>query len=391
MRTVAVYLLREIITPFFLGLGVFTTILLIARILKLIEMVVNRGVALMEVLRLFSFILPTFLEVTVPMAVLLAVAVGFGRLASDGELVALKASGLSLPQLSIPVGLFAIAVWIFASLISLYARPWGNTHLRSTLFDLAKSRATAGIRERIFNDDFDGLVIYVDKIEPPGDTLRGILIADRRDQKQRSTIFAKAGSVVPNEQTHSIVLRLLDGTVHSFFQYDHSYHRTDFATYDIALDLAAALGKLEPRERDPSELTIEELNDAISRKEQSGASSSRERIELHRKFAVPFASLIFAMIGIPLGSRPTRAVRSRSFAISVALVFVYYLLLTLGESLAQRDLLRPSVALWIPNIVFAPISIVLFLRSANDAVVRSHYTQTVLASIVRLVRVPKAP
>ena len=359
------YVLREVIAPFLLGLGVFTIILLIARILRLIEMVVNRGVPLIDVVRLFSYILPTFLEVTVPMAVLLAVAVGFGRLSSDGELVALRASGISLFQLSIPVGAFALVVWIFASLLSFYARPWGNTHLRSALYDLAKTRATAGIRERIFSDDFEGLVLYVDKIEPPGDVLRGVLIADRRDPKQRSTILAKLGSVISNEATHVITLRLLDGTVHSFFQGDHSYHRTDFATYDISLDLAATLGRLQPRERDPSELTYPELQSTIATKQSAGQSISRELIELHRKFAVPFASLIFALIGMPLGSRPTRAVRSRGFAVSVALVFAYYLLLTLGESLAQRDVLRAAFALWLPNLVFGPIGFILFLRSAR--------------------------
>src|ERR1700687_2618651 len=112
VRTINRYILREISVPFALGLAVFTLILLIARILKLVEMVVNRGVPLLEVLKLFSYILPAFLEVTVPMALLLAVIVAFGRLSSDSEIVALKTSGVSLYQLTRPVAVFAGLVYL---------------------------------------------------------------------------------------------------------------------------------------------------------------------------------------------------------------------------------------------------------------------------------------
>ena len=126
MRIINRYILREILVPFGLGLAVFTLILLIARILKLVEMVVNRGVPLLEVLKLFSYILPAFLEVTVPMALLLAVIVAFGRLSSDSEIVALKTSGVSLYQLMRPVALFAVVVYLVALALSLYARPVGQ-------------------------------------------------------------------------------------------------------------------------------------------------------------------------------------------------------------------------------------------------------------------------
>ena len=209
VHTINRYVLREIFVPFALGLAVFTLILLIARILKLVEMVVNRGVPLLEVLKLFSYILPAFLEVTVPMALLLGVLVAFGRLSSDSEIIALKTSGISLYQLLRPVASFAIVIYFVALGLSLYARPWGNSLLHSGLYEIAKTRASAGIKEKVFNDDFSGLVIYVDHIEPPGNTLRGILISDTRDSSQRNTVFAQVGVLVPNERLHVLTLRLL--------------------------------------------------------------------------------------------------------------------------------------------------------------------------------------
>jgi len=102
------YVFREIVVPFLFGLSVFTFILLIARLLKLIELVVTRGVPVLNILQLLSYIMPAFLEVTVPMAMLLAILVAFGRLSADSEMVALRSSGLSLYQLIAPVAMVAL-------------------------------------------------------------------------------------------------------------------------------------------------------------------------------------------------------------------------------------------------------------------------------------------
>ncbi|MFN8625631.1 MAG: LPS export ABC transporter permease LptF [Candidatus Binatia bacterium] len=363
------YILREIFVPFGLGMAVFTLILLVARILKLVEMVVNRGVPLLQVLKLFSYILPAFLEVTVPMALLLGVLVAFGRLSSDSEIIALKTSGISLLQLTRPVALFAVAVYVVALGLSIYARPWGNTLLHSGLYEIAKTRASAGIKEKVFNDDFSGLVIYVDHIEPPGTSLRGVLISDNRDTGQRNTVVAKLGLLVPNERQHVLTLRLVDGSIHAFYPSDRSYHRTDFGVYDITLDLNTALTNLRPREKDVSEMTIPELRQAINSKHAAGQTAFSEAVELRRKFSIPFACLAFAAIGIPLGIQPSRAVRSRGFTLSLALIFIYYVLLSLGESLGHRGVLSAGVAMWLPNILLTLLASVLFVRAARERTV----------------------
>jgi lipopolysaccharide export system permease protein len=366
VHTINRYILREIFVPFALGLAVFTFILLIARILKLVEMIVNRGVPLLEVLKLFSYILPGFLEVTVPMALLLGVLVAFGRLSSDSEIIALKTSGISLYQLLYPVVWFAVIIYFVALGLSLYARPWGNSLLHTGVYEIAKRRASAGIKEKVFNDDFSGLVIYVDHIEPPGNTLRGILISDTRDGNQRNTAVAQAGVLVPNERLHVLTLRLLNGSIHAFYASDRSYHRTDFSTYDITLDLNTALTNLRPRERDPSEMTFGELRQAIAAKQLAGEPAFSGAVELHRRFSIPFACLAFAAIGIPLGIQPTRSVRSRGFTLSLGLILAYYILLTLGESLGQRGVLPACIAMWLPNLLLSALALMLFMRAARE-------------------------
>lgn len=372
MRTIDRYIVREIIVPFGLGLVVFTLILLIARILKLIELVVNRGIPVVDVVRVFSYILPTFLEVTIPMALLLAVLVAFGRLSSDSEITALQTSGVSLWRLLRPVALFAGVVFSAALYVSWYGRPWGNGLLRTGLYEIAKTGAAAAIKEKVFSDDFPGLVIYVDRLDPGGSTLRGVLIADTRERGQRNTILAKTGTLVTNERQHTLTLRLAQGSIHSFDNDDRSYHRTDFNTYDISLDLNAVLARLRPRERDPSEIPSAELRAIIAEKRAAGLPTTAEEVEVQRRLSIPFACLGFAAVAVPLGIQPSRAVRSRGFALSIVLIFLYYVFLSLGENLGSRGILSPSVALWIPNAFLVGLAVVTFTIVSQGGVSNLH-------------------
>lgn len=371
MRIITRYILREIAVPFSLGLAIFTLILLVARILKLVELVVNRGVPLLDVAKVFSYILPAFLEVTVPMALLLGVLVALGRLSSDSEIVALKAAGVGLRQIAWPVAVFAGIVYVFALGLSVYARPWGNRLLRTGLYEIAKQRAAAGIKPQIFNDDFSGLVIYVDQIEPPGNRLHGILISDTRGvqdaprgiteatSSEKSTIVAQMATLLTDESKQAISLQLQNGSLHSLDRLDHSYHRTDFGRYEITLDLNAAL-TATARERDPSEMSLVELRSSTP---DEGEEPYGKEVELQRRFSIPFACLAFAAVALPLGLRPSNSVRSRGFMVSLGLILAYYLALTLGQSLAERGLVPTIPAVWLPNVLLLLFAALLLRRT----------------------------
>lgn len=365
-RTIDRYIFREMLVPFFLGLGVFTFILLIARILKLVELVVNRGVPAWEIVKLFSYILPAFLEVTVPMALLLSILVGFGRLSADSEIIALKASGVSLYQLAKPVVVFTVIVTAVSLMLSLHMRPWGNRLLRTGLYEVAKTRASVGLREGVFNADFPGVVIYVDAIAPGGSTFRGVMISDTRNPGHHNIAIARVGILVNNEAAQTLTLRLLDGHIASSTAQKRTFQETEFAIYDINLDWGTALANLKPAVRDPKEMTVADLRHAIAAKTASGTPSYVEQVELHRKVSIPLACLVFMALGIPLGIQSSRAVRSRGFSVSLALIFTYYVLLTLAESLGERGILPPVVALWIPNAIFAAGGTLLFISAARE-------------------------
>src|SRR5271170_5525136 len=207
------YISREVVAPFALGVALLTFALVTGRLLKLTEMVVNRGVSLGDVASLIGYIMPAFLELTFPMAVLLGVLMGFGRMSGDRELTAARACGVSLYRLALPVLGVAAVVYVVSSWLAFTVRPWANSHLREQLFELTQTRSTAGLKEKIFNRNFPGLVVYVDEISPSDEGLKGVLISDARDPRQQSKIIARSGMIIPDAAAKSITLRLFNGSL----------------------------------------------------------------------------------------------------------------------------------------------------------------------------------
>jgi len=360
------YVFREVVVPFAFGLSVFTFILLIARLLKLIELVVTRGVPVVNILRLLSYILPAFLEVTVPMAMLLAILVAFGRLSADSEMIAMRSSGLSLYQLVPPVAIFVMLATIATAGLSIWARPWGNRSLRSALFEIARTRASAGIKPQIFNDDFPGLVIYAETIDATNDRLTHVLIADERDSQERNTIIASDGTMISDPATKTVTLRLRDGFIHTTDTRAGSEYQTKFESYDVNLDLRQMFAGSRQKERDPKELTVGQLRRTMLAKQTAGQSFVPELIEYHRKFAIPFACIVFGVVAMPLGIQPVRAARARGFAISLGMIFAYYVMLSFGQALAEQGTLPVLVGLWLPNVVFATAGVYLFVQAGRE-------------------------
>ena len=359
------YVLREILVPFGLGLALFTFVLLLARLLKLIELVVNRGVPLTSIVTVFLSLLPAFLEITVPMAMLLAILVAFGRLSTDSEITALRSSGVSLYQLVPPVAMFVLAATTLTAGLAWQGRPWGNRSLRTAMWDIARSRASAGLKPQIFNDEFPGLVIYVERLEP-ADRLVHVMISDERDPEQKNTVFAREGLMISDPERETLTLRLSDGVIHTTDESGRSSDRTDFRAYDVSLDLRAALAGARQRPDDPKELTLGQLRAAIATKRAAGVSVVGELIEYHRKFSIPFACVVFGLIAMPLGIQPARAVRSRGFAVSLVVIFAYYVLLSAGQGFAEQGAVPPSVGLWLPNVVLGVAGAILFRRAAAE-------------------------
>jgi lipopolysaccharide export system permease protein len=365
-KTTYIYILKEILPIFLIGSMIITIVLLMDNILKMIEMIVNRGVSVSDILLLLLFLSPSFLIFTIPMSVLLSTLISFGRLSGDSEVTAFKASGLSLYQLFFPVSLFCIATYLLTTLFVFYGLPWGSRGVLATLYKIAQSKANIEIKERVFNDMFDGLVVYVEKVDIEGEKMEGILIYDERDQGMTNTIFAREGFLSSNPSSQEVVLRLFNGDIHRFDPKTHVYQKIAFAAYDLRLELAKAFAAIGRKLKD-KEMSIDDIKEKMEDVKQKGQDTTSLDVELHKRYAFPFACIVFGLIGVPLGIQPRRSGRSYGFVFSILILLGYYISLTGSEILALRRTIPPYLAGWSPNFIFGGLGIYLLIKTAKES------------------------
>jgi lipopolysaccharide export system permease protein len=357
------YVGSEVVAPFVIGVGLLTFALVTGRLLKLTEMVVNHGVTVREVLGLIGYIMPAFFEMTFPMAVLLGVLLGFGRMSGDREMIAARACGVSLYRLAVPVMGFALVMYAVTSYFAFSLRPWANTNLRHKIYQLTQTRTEAGLKEKIFNKNFPGLVVYVDQMSTSDGSLKGVMISDARNPQQQNTIVAKRGMLLPDEQNGTLTLRLYDGSVFGVEEENDASHVTSFRIYDLSVQPEEAF---DLHQSDPEELTYTDLRRRILFSRNAGQPDWDAETELAGKFTIPFATMFCALLGVSLGLRPARGGQSERFGVSVALFFAYYSLLRVAESYAQRGKVNAFVAMSIPDLLFTALAVWLFVRAATD-------------------------
>ncbi len=405
-RTINTYILRELFSPFFLGLLIFTFVLLMERVLDLIELVINKGVSLKTVLELILYIMPSFLVLTIPMAVLVATLTAFGRLSTDSEITAMKASGLSLYSLFVPVLMFSTAAAGLTFFLYAKALPWGNHQFRLTLYELVRTKASIGLKDHVFDRTFRNLVIYIDEIDD-NDVFHGVMISDSRDSDNPQIIFAQTGRLISDEEALRVILRLENGSSHpKTMQNPLKYQIARLPVLNILLSFHEDGGEQEMSlPRTDRDMTISQLAEQymllreqdrqadgvplpkMSQQETqlpddrgvlalagqfvldsfvfSGPSSSPYLVEMHKRFSIPFACIVFGLIASPLGIQSRRVGKSGGFAISVFLLLIYYIFITAGESLGDNGRLPVIVAVWTPNILLGMTGLILLIRAAR--------------------------
>lgn len=359
-RILSLYIIREISTLFLLGLVIFTLILLMGRLIKLTDLVVSRGVPLVDVSKMILYLIPSFLVYTIPMAFLLAVLLAFGRLSADNEIIVIKASGLSLMQVLPPVIFCALVAVLLALGASTVGVPWGNSAFKELTLQVLKQNITATIQEKTFWDDIPGIVMYTDQYDEQKRELKGVVINDGRNLDHPMTIFAQSGGVTSEVGSQALLLSLHNGSIHVAGA-DGLYRLVHFGEYSMTVGGNSGSDVIY---RNDNDMWLSELKQQIDAPGISAENRLKILSEFHSRFTFPFASLVFAILAVPLGIQNRRAGKSGGFAVSIAIIIAYYILMSFVRTLAEKGALPPAVSLWIPNIIFFAIGW-FFLRMAS--------------------------
>lgn len=360
-KTIYAYIFKEIPPPFLVGMATFTFVLLMGRFLKLAEMVVEKGVPFSDVLWMVLYLLPSFWLYTIPMALLLAILLAFGRLSGDSEVTAMKSCGISLYGMLPPPLFFSLFACLGCLWVTVYAVPWGNSSFKQLLIDVAQASAGVVVKEKVFNDAFPGMVIYADTFSPKGQTMAGVIIHDERDPREPATIFARSGALLTDPKAHSIEFHLNDGSIHRLAS-GGNYRMVDFQEYNLRVSIAKPGGNPEKGE---AEMTLNELIHPPAGRYNAKALLSM-RLEYHSRLALPFSCFVFTLLAMPLGIQNRRSGKAAGFSLSIAILLFYYIALSAFKTLGEGRILPPAAACWSPNLLFLVLGVYLFYKTAAE-------------------------
>ena len=368
MRILTRYILKEVSSHALLGLVLFTFVIFMRDLGRLLELIVRNSAPLPSVAEIFLFTLPTTFTITLPMGVLVGILIGLSRLAADSEVTAMRASGMGVSMFVRAVSIFAITVWALAMINSIYVAPRSAVALSGLQDKLKSSQASFEIQPRVFYEEFKNTVLYLQDAIPAGNQSlwRGVFLADTTDPSAPKITLAERGVLLSDSPDH-LRFHLEDGTQQEIVpKAKDQYAITTFASTDIPMQVPGNADRT--RDLLPvNQLSLHSLlrNAARERRkaEQVRASDPGSagyallkaryyEIEFHRRFALPAACLVLALVGIPLGLSARKGGKSTGFVLTILLVFVYYFFSLVGVSMARQGKVSPWLGVWTGNLFF---------------------------------------
>jgi len=360
------YLIREVVLPFFIGLVLLSFMLEIPVILDQGQKLIEKGVDWPTVVKVIVTLLPQALSIDIPMALLVGILIGFGRISGDREFVAMQACGVSLQRLLRPVLLLAVAAAAFNSYVMIVALPNGNQTFREITFNIVAAKAETDVKPRVFFTQFPNRVLYIQDRLPDGGW-RDVFLADATRPDQTTVYFAKEGRLLIDRGKQTVQLALHDATRHTTFTAKpDEYEGTDLASVVLNLDPQTVFPRGQLMKGD-AEMTIAELRHSIAEAATRGDPGYDQKLMIQQKFSFPVACFVLALIGLGLGATNRKDGKLASFVLGFGVIFTYYIVLWTSRSLAKSGLLAPELSPWVPNILLGAAGVLLFFWRARSA------------------------
>lgn len=401
VRTLHSYLTKQVLLTLLMTVAVFTFVLLLGNVLKeIFALLVNHQASLGLVIKAIGLLIPFVLVFALPMGLLTATLLVFGRFSADQELTAVRAGGISLVSLVTPILLLSLGFSGLCALFSLKIGPEARVAYKRLLFEFGFQHASDLLQEDRFIDEIPGYIIYLR--ERNGDELRDVQLYKLGSNQINTRVTAPVGALLRDPETRRVVLALTNATVEMLLPPRKQKEKkvepiewfdpmtealfilpqppktnetsqssgqkplewrvgfTDYFT-DPPLDLTPpAVTQKKPR---LSDMTFWQLRDEIKKLDRQQVDATPATVQLHRQVAFSFACFGFTLVGIPLGIRAHRRETSIGIALALILLLVYYSFFVLGQALDTRPEYAPHLLLWLPNFIFQAIGAVLLWRA----------------------------
>jgi len=356
------YIISEIIPYFFIGLFLYAFALLTSRIFELTDLLIKKSAGFIIVVKLFGFLLPEIISISLPMSFLFAVLLAMSRLSIDSEYLAFRSLGISLRRLIKPVLYLAIVIFIMNIILTFYIVPSSNYNFTKEIVNMILINSENKIKPREFITDIPGFTIYIhDKTQD--NIWEQVLIKDNTNKNKDKLILADTGELIINKKEKKAYIRLQNAVIHFFDKNTPEEYNT---------------GKFKSVFKQPIRTNIfKNLNIAKSRRDKTFPEIIRDiklikiesfvrsyKCELNKRVSLPFASLVFAILGVGLGL----SIKRGGFGLSLIIIVIYYLALTAGENFAIQGHISPFLGLWLPDIVFLVLGLYLIRKGIGKKI-----------------------
>ncbi|MBZ5707294.1 MAG: LPS export ABC transporter permease LptF [Acidobacteriia bacterium] len=352
MRILTRYILREVTSHALIGAGVFTFVLFTRDLGRILELVVRNSAPLPSVAEIFFFTVPVALTFTIPAGVLVGILIGLSRLAADSEITAMRASGIGVWTFLRIILIFVAVAWVLALVNGVYVAPQSQAALGRLQDRLKTSQVSFEVQPRVFYEGFPQIVLYVqDVTSAQGAAIwKGVFLADITTPSSPRITLAQEGILV-SQGPDTLHLHLTNGSTHETDpKFPDHYQISTFEQTDIPIQVPQTNNKQDQEPAPLAELGTRQL--LLEAHKTNRVTARWYYIEFHRRFALPTACLVLALVGIPLGLSSKKGGKSTGFVLTILLVFAYYSASLVGVSLARQGKVSPAVGVWLANAVF---------------------------------------
>ncbi|MCA1743709.1 MAG: LPS export ABC transporter permease LptF [Desulfonatronovibrio sp.] len=354
MKILHKQILKEVSLIFGVTLFSMISLIVIGRMIDLKDVFVGQNIAMIDVLKAFLFLSPSFMSLVIPIACLLSIFLCFLRMAADRELTALQTSGISIRNLILSPLIFSFTAFVITLYVSMSLVSWGADNFRKTALEMLRNQAEVSVQPGVFNQKLRGLSIFAQQTDLETGELKNVFVQDETRKTAPMTIVAPSGRIISDTEKGEILFILEKGRIYSLDEDDISM--VTFGEYSVRLDFASMIGGIELKSKDPEEMSWAEL---VQVRNQSDPSEEEYRLavlEQHKRFALPIACIILGFFAVPLGMSLHGVGRNWGLFLAIVCFLVYYALFSIGYSFGEMGKIPLGAALWVPNVFFAVLS-----------------------------------
>ena len=354
----------EILSPSLIALAVLTFVIFTREFGRLAEMLIRKNADALTVIQVVVSLLPAVLIFTVPFSFLIGTLIGFSRLSDDSEIVAMRASGISIYQMLWPVLKAGAGVTIVTLFLTMVFLPHGNWTLGQIRHQVGLRPVQSEIKPRVFNEDLPEILLYVEDRELQSFAWNGVFLSDTGSDGQRRIILASQAHPIFSDDASRLQLHFKEGSIYTVNpNTPEKDSLTRFQTLDVPVTFPVA-EQVEAGPKRPKDKSMRELWGDLEN--QDAEIRNKSLVELNKRVALPLSALIFSILGVSLGVHTPRGGRGYGFVVGMTIAFTYYILFASGSRLAATNTLSIAEGVWGANLLMSVVAL-LTLRYSQAA------------------------